>query len=360
MMKWFSACLMMVLMTGTVRADLFGLEVGDTKLQSAGPMTFGPDGILFLGDTKAAQIVAIQTGDQEGDPSAVSYPATDLMKALKSLPNGNSPKVIDLAVNPLSGNVYLSVSFGDRPAIVKITESSIEELPLNEIAFSKSTLKNVPEDKVVGEGRRKRNRRGDAITDLAWVDGEIIISGLSNSTSAASTVRSLVFPFSKADVGAPLEIYHAAHGRSEDSSAPRTFVPFIINGEPNLLAGFVCTPLVKFPVKAISGKEQITGTTVAELGNRNRPLDMIVYKQGSSNWLLMANSARGVMKISTANIEKEEGLTTPVRGGGKAGLDYTTIDSLNGTIQLDKLNDTHAVVIMSEDGTTTLKSVELP
>ena len=38
-----------------------------------------------------------------------------------------------------------------------------------------------------------------------------------------------------------------------------------INGEPSLLAGFVCTPLVRFPVNSLKSSEKTRGTTVAEL-----------------------------------------------------------------------------------------------
>ncbi|OYW13960.1 MAG: hypothetical protein B7Z55_16190, partial [Planctomycetales bacterium 12-60-4] len=141
----------------------------------------------------------------------------------------------------------------------------------------------------------------------------------------------------------------------------RTFVPFVIDGKPSLLAGFVCTPLVRFDLSAVQSGEKVRGTTVAELGNRNQPLDMVVYKQDGKDYLLLANSARGVMKISTADIEKNAGLTAPVGGGGTAGQPYETIDSLAGTIQLDKLGENRAVVITQVDGgPMTLKTVPLP
>ena len=107
-------------------------------------------------------------------------------------------------------------------------------------------------------------------------------------------------------------------------------MPFTIDGEPNILAGFTCTPLVKFPVKNSKPGKKVRGTTVAELGNRNRPLDMIVYKKGGKDYLLMANSARGVMKVSTKNIERTDGITEPVTGGGIAGQTYDTIKELEG------------------------------
>ena len=51
--------------------------------------------------------------------------------------------------------------------------------------------------------------------------------------------------------GTNVEIYHAAHGKSEDYAAIRTFVPMTINGEATLLAGFTCTPLVRFEVEGL-------------------------------------------------------------------------------------------------------------
>src|SRR6266508_3384318 len=36
---------------------------GELELKSAGPIAFGPEGILFIADTKAAAIAALATGD---------------------------------------------------------------------------------------------------------------------------------------------------------------------------------------------------------------------------------------------------------------------------------------------------------
>jgi hypothetical protein len=148
----------------------------------------------------------------------------------------------------------------------------------------------------------------------------------------------------------------------EETSPVRTFVPFNVGGEPNVLAGFTCTPLVRFPISDLKkGGQKVKGTTVAELGNRNQPLDMIVYKKDGQNYLLMANSTRGVMKISTADIEKNAGITAPVGGGGTAGQKYDTIGDWKGVVQLDKLNDAMAVVVIqNESGASDLKTVPLP
>ena len=338
-------------------------EKATPDLKSAGPLAFGPDGVLFVGDTKAATLFAIETGDKTGEPAKVDLNIEDLNTKVAILLGGSvaDVQINDLAVNPQSGNVYLSVSRGEEPALLKIDATGkLSPLPLDKVAFSKVVLPNAPEDKVVGEGRRARNKRGESITDLAYVEGKVIVSGLSNDKSP-STVREIAYPFAKADKGMNIEIFHGAHGKLENDAVIRTFVPFNIDGEASLLAGFTCTPLVKFPVASIGSKETVRGTTVAELGNRNRPLDMIVYKKGGKDYLLMANSSRGVMKISTDDIENNKGITEPVSGGNTAGQPYETIENLKGVVQLDRLNDKHAVVLVQqENGSQDLQTIALP
>jgi hypothetical protein len=234
----------------------------------------------------------------------------------------------------------------------------LSKLSLNKIPFSKVTLPNPPEDNETGQGPRKQNNRESSITDLAFVEGRVIVSGLSNA-DAPSMVRELLFPFAETDRGTSLEIFHGAHGRYEDFAAVRTFVPFTINGEPSLLASFVCTPLVRIPLAELSPGKKIRGTTVAELGNRNRPLDMIVYERDGEQFLLLTNSSRGVMKISTVDIGRSEGITEKIND--TAGQSYETIAELQGVVQLDKLDEKRAVIIAQADGgSLDLRTIALP
>jgi len=344
-------------------ADIYKLKSGTPDLQSAGPLAFGPDGILLVGDNKGAAIFGIQTGDKTGTPATVDIQITGLNAKLAQALGADSQavQINDMAANPASGNVYLALSVSGEPVIAKVDgQGQITKLPLKDVPFSKATITNAPADTPVAPGGRGRNARMSTITDLAFVDGQVIVSGMTNA-SAPTNVRSLNFPFDKVATGSSLEIYHAAHAKTEENSQLRTFVPFTIDGKPSLLAGFVCTPLVQFDLSAVQANEKIKGKTVAELGNRNQPLDMIVYKKDGENFLLMANSARGVMKVSTKDIEKNAGLTTPVSGGGTAGQPYETIASLQGVEQLDKLNDAMAVVVIKTgDGAYDLRTVPLP
>jgi hypothetical protein len=344
----------------------WGLKPGTPELASAGPLAFGPDGILVIGDVKAATLFAIDTGDTSGEANA-DLVVERLNEQIADLV-GVSPSEVtinDLAVNPASGNIYVSVSAGTapdtKPALVRIEAGGeLSAVSLENVPYAKVALPDPPADKEEGQGNRRRNTRMDSITDLAYVDGKVIVSG-TRAAEAPSTIRQVPFPFVTADAGTSLEIYHGAHGAVEVNATPRVFVPFSIDGEPSLLAGFTCTPLVKFPISALEPETKVRGTTVAELGNRNRPLDMIVYEKDGKTWLLMANNNRGVMKISTEEIGQQKGISEPVTGGGTAGQPYETIKELTGIVQLDKLNESHAVILaQAESGAQDLRTIELP
>ena len=343
-------------------ADKWGLKPGSPELQSAGPLAFGPDGILFVGDAKAATVFAIATGDTQGEPTKAKWDIENLREKLAETLGGSPQQVTvnDLAVNPLSGNVFLSVTASGKPGLVRLDGKGLSTVALRDVPFLKAALQDAPEDKEVGEGARKRNLRAESITDIAFADGKVIVSGLSNQASP-STVREMPFPFADGESGTPIEIYHGAHGKLEDYAPVRTFVPFTINGEPSLLAGFTCTPLVRFAVGSLEPGKKVRGTTIAELGNRNRPLDLIVYKKEGKDFLLMANSARGVMKINTQDIGRADGIQEPVRGGGTSGQGFETIKELVGVVQLDKLNESQAVIVsQAESGSLALRTIALP
>lgn len=345
------------------QAAEWGLKEGEPGIKSATALAFGPDGILFVGDAKGATIYAIGTNDTKGDAAKAQPNVAGLNGEIAKALGTSADKITinDLAVNPMTGNVFVAVTKDGAPALAKVdTTGKVSEVAIKKVAFLKAELPDAPEDKEVSRNGRSSNPRNDAITDVAYAEGKVYVSGLAAGPSPSS-VHQIPFPFADGPNGTSVEIYHAAHGRSEDYAAIRTFVPININGEASLLAGFVCTPLVKFPIDTLKPGAKTKGTTVAELGNRNKPLDMITYQKDGKTFLLMSNSARGVMKISTENITKNEGLTTPVTGGGTAGQSFETIKELDGVVQLDRLNDTHAVILV-QAGTASqdLRTIALP
>jgi hypothetical protein len=197
---------------------------------------------------------------------------------------------------------------------------------------------------------------------VAFADGRVFIAGLSNE-EFSSRLIAIPFPFSAEGFdAAAIEIYHGAHGRFETKSPIRTFVTYRIQNEPYMLAAYTCTPLVKLPVADLKAGAHVKGTTIAELGNRNKPLDMIVYQKDGKDYLLMINSSRGVMKIPTEGAGAAESITQPVRGGGTKGLGYEKIANINGAVQMDQLDNQRAVLLVQENpsGAIDLKTIDLP
>ena len=342
-------------------AERFGLKEGTPDLQAAGPLAFGPPGILFVGDPQQAAIFALDTGDTTGNPSQAKPEVKGIKEQLAALLGVTAADVLinDLAVNPASGNVYLSVSRGKGPdaaaVLVKVDDAGkLSEVSLKKIPFAKTSLANAPAPG--GEGRN--NRRVQSITDLAFMDGRLFVAGLSNE-EFASKLRSISFPFAAADSGASIEIFHGAHGAIETRSPIRTFLMYQIEGQPHLLAAYTCTPLVKLKVADLQSGAKVKGTTIAELGNRNSPLDMIAYEKDGKNYLLIANTARGVMKVGTEKLATVDAITAPVKEG-TAGLTYETIADWKGVTQLDLLNRTTAVLLVEDAGTANLVTMALP
>ena len=340
------------------------LKAGKPALQSAGVIAFGPDGILLVGDSKSAKIFALDTGDRSSSMGKVDVAGINA-KIAGML--GTAPDQIlinDMVVNPISKNVYMSVSRGRgpdaTPVIVSVNSAGkISELDLANIKHSSADIPNPVGNEA--KDRRGNSMRMQAVTDVGYLDGKVFVAGLSNE-EFASNLRVLDFPFNGVSDGTSVEIFHGNHGRWETRSPVRTFLPYEIMAEPHLLAAYTCTPLVKFPVKDLKPGTKLVGTTIAELGNHNRPLDMIKYTKDGSHHVLMSNSARGVMKMSTKGLENFEAITEPLADAAIAGLPYETIKELEGVTQLDKLDDTHAVILVAkaEGGPVDLKTIALP
>ncbi len=353
--------LVALLAAGSVNADtkdLTGsLTKGSVQLKSAGPLAFAPEGILLIGDPQAATIYAVDTGEKVA-PKETGRPKVEGIDEKAASLLGTEAKEVrinDLAVNPASGTTYLSVARGRGPeaaaVILRVSRAGeLSEFPLKDVKMAKTEIANAAAG---------RNRQ-EAITHLAYLNGRVVVAGLSNE-EFASKLRAIPFPFDKTDKGTSVEIFHGAHGRFETASPIRVFAPYKINNEDHILASYTCTPLVKIPVSSLEAGKKIMGTTVAELGNRNRPLSMVIYQKDGKDYVLMANSSRGMMKVRLEGVDKIEGITKPVRGGGTAGLKYDTIEGLKGVQKLNAFDKEHAIVLnRTAGGKLNLETVELP
>jgi hypothetical protein len=329
---------------------------------SIGPLTFGADAVLFAADVQSAVIYAVDLGAAAsgGAPGTKAISAIDTQIAALLGTDVREISVTDLAVHPKTQNAFISVMRGQggnaKPVLLRADGAG--KLTIVDVSTLKATKVDLPNAPAANaEGRAAS--RVQSITDMAYMDGRLYVAGLSNE-EFSSKLRSLSYPFTTADAGTSVEIFHGNHGQFETRSPVYTFVPYKVDNQPHLIAGYLCTPLVKFPVASLKPGSKILGTTIAELGNRNRPLDMILYKKNGKEFLLMSNNSRGVMKIPTEQFGSASGITKPVTTE-KGGIGYETITSMKGIEQLDLLDETHSLVLARSDaGVLNLEAVALP
>jgi len=258
----------------------------------------------------------------------------------------------DVVVNPISKNVYIAVSRGRGADAIPVLLRAAPGGKLTEVSLASIKHMSVA---LLDQPQQDRQRM-ETITQLKYVDGKVLIAGLSNE-EFSSSLRSIPFPFQAASKGTGIEIWHGSHGRFETQAPVRTFVPYEIKGEKAILAAYTCTPLVRIPVSELKAGNKVKGTTIAELGNRNKPIDMIVYAKGGKHYILMANSSRGVMKLTADNLETYQPITKQTE---TTGVPYETIASLKGVQHLDKYDDANALVLMGDGGSLDLRTVPLP
>ena len=330
-------------------------------LQSIGPLAFGPNDVLFAADTQGATIYAFQLGKAAAGASAGTPDVAAIDQKIAAVLGTDAAAIAitDLAIHPTSKNAFIAVMRGQgadaKPALVRVDGAGkIDVLALDALAHSTAALPNAPAPPAEGA---RRNPRADSITDMSFVDGKLIVAGLSNE-EFSSKLRTISYPFAAVEPGTSVEIYHGNHGALETRSPVYAFVPYKVGGTPHLIAGYLCTPLVKFSLDSLTGAQKVVGTTIAELGAGNRPIDMFVYSKDGKDYLLMSNTRRGVMKIPTDGFATASPITTRI--GGTAGVPFETIATLTGIQQMELLDARRTVVIASENGALNMRAVPLP
>jgi hypothetical protein len=324
----------------------YGLKRGTAPVQSISAISFGPDGILFIGDSRSAMVFAVDTKDKTAVEKAAVVEVKDIDKKIAAAlgTETKNVRIQDMAVNPLSKKIYFAVQVVDgTPVLLTLEGDKFQSVDLKDIAFSQVSIANVPG--ADAKDRNGRPLRDQSISDLNYADGSVMLSGLSNQ-EFGSTFRKITFPFSDKQEQASLEIYHAAHGKFETNAPIRTFTTAELNGKKYLVASYTCTPLVLFPLDELKPGKHVKGRTVGEFGAGNSPIDMVTLKKDGNTFLFMANSNRPVMRISYKNIEAYEGtLTEPIKESySTAGVNFVTLPTVN-VLQMDKLDETQVLVL---------------
>ncbi len=356
------ACLAIVVMAFSVLPSTtsfkYDLEKGSPAIKSMSKLSFGPDGILFIGDTKGAAVFAVNTNDAKSNNASGVVPVADVSKTIaESLGTSVDDVVIqDMVVNPISKALYFAVHTADgTPVLLKMVNGNLSKVDLTNVEFSQAAIVDAPAEDATDN--RGRPTRVHAISDLEYSNGKVMVSGLSNK-EFSSTFRSMSFPFNNDLSATTLEIFHANHGRYETYAPIKSFTTATIGGKDYLVASYTCTPLVLFPMSELKAGQHVKGRTVAELGNRNTPLDIISMKVNNKTSLLFANSSRPMMRVNIDDLNRYDGsLTEKVEG--TAGVDFKVFDDKD-VHQLDLIDAKRVVLIQKmEDGALALRTEEV-
>jgi hypothetical protein len=332
---------------------------GPIKAKSYSKLAFSPDGILFVGDSIGARIYALDLGDRQRQDAVKPLAIGDVEGKIAAMLGADPRDVMihDMAVNPVSKNIYLTVSRGRRAfttewqlpndvanasVLLRVTPAGgFEEVRLDRVKHSVLDITNAPSDKAEVDWK-KAKQRVDTISGIVFAGGKLYVAGLSNE-EFSSTMRIYPFPFDSTGTSTTLEIYHGAHAKWETDSPIRSFLPYSIEGKPYLVASYLCTPLVLFPIESLKDKTHVKGTTIAELGYGNYPVDMVAYRSKGKDYVMIVNSNRGLMQIKGEDLQKPASpITTPSEP--HTGTPSTQLFS-RGVMQVENFGDDYLLML---------------
>lgn len=339
-------------------------QTGGLKFNNAGNLHAGPFGLLLVAEA-GGSLVAIDTGDR-GVFKPLKKAVPDIGRKIAGALGAKSVNINDLAVNPETGTIYLSVKRSDGVSAVLTVNAAgkIAALDTGKVKWVRAKL----------NAKLKISR----IADVGIAAGRILVAGQSND-AFRSRIFSLPLPLASGTAASTYstDTYHVAHRRWETKAPIQSFVLYEQEGAPYMVGSFACTPIAKFPLANIENGGQVKGTSVLELGSGNRPVDMFTYKSGGKSWLVTHTmrfhkpfkytpskywAARVDMKhIAVSAKEKtNEKATRRNKSVAKDPQGIEVVEVLHGAVQVDKYGDQQAALLREQEGTLNLEIVKLP
>ena len=348
-MKRIVTCLLLLAMAGSA-----GAETGNPSLKSIDALTFGPDGLLIVGDGRGGQVVAIQTGDVT--LAKGTWTGVKNLKAAIGARLGTDAKGIEigkLAVNPASQTAYAAIRLVSNKSSVLVTikpDGTIRDFPTESVEFTRYRLPAGEKSPIT------------KITDVTWAGDRILVAAQANETFASKIV-SIVPKANEEAVCYSTETYHVAHKAWETKAPIRTVLPYEENGKRYLVGAFTCKPIVKFPLDEMKPGGQVKGISLMELGSGNTPQNMFRYEKDGRSYILISTfrfqheknpvgpspywAAKVDYSILGENTKVNQDAIWRIKG--KASVDVTDRATVArdyfGVMQMDRLDANRALVI---------------
>jgi len=174
-------------------------------VQSIEAISFGPQGLLLIGDGRGSQVVAVDTGDT----TAKLWSRTELkgikdQLAGKVAPPARAIEIQKMAVNPASHTAYFAVRILDGKKDLVLTVDGTGQI-------KEFALDNVKHVRVPLPGDTKVTK----ITDITWAGDRVWWQRRPTRNSATRSLPSRPLDKGAQCVCFSAETYHVAHGKWE-------------------------------------------------------------------------------------------------------------------------------------------------
>lgn len=358
-------------LAATVAADTKVIDrtvTGTPKLQSIDVIRFGPGGVLFVGDARGGQVLAVEIGGAAGKPgfsAAIPDLAGKLAARLGAPAKGI--EIVDFAVHPVTHTAVVAVRLHkDRRSLLLTVDGAgkVGELPLENVPYARVRL--------LTQNKAALSR----LTDLAWAGDRLLVAGLA-SEEFGSKIFTVPGPISHDSAAAcySTETFHVAHRRWETKAPMTALMPYEEGGKKYLAGSFACTPVVKYPLDGLEAGATVKGISMIEMGSGNRPITMLSYDKDGKGYVLMnthrfhhARKAFGPSPYWTVRFEREllrgdnvnEKATWRINGKYEPVTErITLVPAFHGVVHMDRLG-ADRVLTLKEDGKGALSLVALP
>ncbi|MEM8859387.1 MAG: hypothetical protein AAGD96_13755, partial [Chloroflexota bacterium] len=247
-------------------------------------------------------------------------------------------QINDIAVHPLSSEVYLSATRGHGtealPALVKVDGANqIHNIDLADLEFTSQALNSIPDmshriglrgtmgspptEKEIAKS--KRPLRTLAIVSMEYHNGDLFVAGVSNE-EFSSVLRRIPYPFDGTESISNIEMYHIAHDQYETRAPIRSMVVKQIDGIDQLVAAYTCSPLVLIPLSELKDDAKVKARTIGDMGN-GQPIDMVPFNLNGQEMLFVTNNSRSPMVIPVDGLNNARVVTDEdFERGGKLDL----------------------------------------
>jgi hypothetical protein len=96
-------------------------------------------------------------------------------------------------------------------------------------------------------------------------------------------------------------MYHVTHDQYDSRAPIRAMSVQEIDGKPQLVAAYTCSPIVLVPLEDIVDGAKISANTIMDYGN-GQPLDMIPFEMQGQSMLFVTNDSRSPQVIPVAGL----------------------------------------------------------